>query len=74
MILVGALRKFGAHATATQIRDYVVGLHSWVGINGVYDFRDGSQRGLGQNAYVIDRWDADLDDFVAASRTGGRLR
>jgi len=74
MILVGALRKLGPHATATQIRDYVLGLHSWVGINGVYDFRDGSQRGIGQNAYVIDRWDAELGDFVAASRTGGRLR
>jgi len=40
----------------------------------VYDFRDGSQRGIGQNAYVIDRWGPDLGDFVAASRTGGRLR
>jgi branched-chain amino acid transport system substrate-binding protein len=74
MILVGALKKLGPHATAAQVRDYVTTLHSWVGINGVYDFRDGSQRGIGQNAYVIDRWDPDLDDFVAASRTGGRLR
>jgi branched-chain amino acid transport system substrate-binding protein len=74
MIFVEALRKFGVNAKASQIADYVRNLHSWVGINGVYDFRDGSQRGIGQNAYVIDRWDPGSDDFVAASRSGGYLR
>jgi branched-chain amino acid transport system substrate-binding protein len=73
-IFVTALRKLGPDATAAQVREFVTQLHSWVGINGVYDFRDGSQRGIGQNAYVIDRWDPAISDFVAASHTGGKPR
>jgi branched-chain amino acid transport system substrate-binding protein len=74
LIFVDALRKFGTTARASQIAEYARNLHSWTGINGVYDFRDGSQRGIGQNALVIDRWDAASNDFVAASRIGGTLK
>ena len=74
MVFVDALRKFGTNAPASKIAEYVRELHGWVGINGVYDLRDGSQRGVGQNALVIDRWDAATNDFVAASRIGGHLK
>jgi len=74
MMLVEALRKLGPNATGRQIHDYLVNLHGWVGINGVYDFRDGSQRGIGQITCVIDTYDAAKDKIVAVSRPGGYLK
>jgi ABC-type branched-subunit amino acid transport system substrate-binding protein len=73
MIIFDALNARGPDASAEQIRAYIAGLHSWVGVNGVYDFRDGSQRGIGVNTCVIDRWDAIKERIVAASRPGGYL-
>jgi branched-chain amino acid transport system substrate-binding protein len=74
MMLIDAVRKLGTDATATQVRDYLVSLHGWVGINGVYDFRDGSQRGIGQLAIMIDRWDTAKSDFTPVGKPGGYLR
>jgi branched-chain amino acid transport system substrate-binding protein len=74
MILVSALRELGTAATADQVRAYIVNLHGWVGINGVYDFRDGSQRGIGQQSQVMDRWDKDRGVFIAVSRRAGYLK
>jgi branched-chain amino acid transport system substrate-binding protein len=71
MIVIDALRHLGPNATAPQIRDYILALHSWAGINGMYDFRDGRQRGIGINAVVIDRWDAKANRFTIASAPGG---
>jgi branched-chain amino acid transport system substrate-binding protein len=73
MIVIGALRALGPKATPLQIRDYVLQLHSWAGINGIYDFRDGSQSGVGANAANIQRWDNRVHDFVAVSRPGGYI-
>jgi branched-chain amino acid transport system substrate-binding protein len=73
MILFDALNARGPDASAEQIRAYIAGLHSWVGVNGVYDFRDGSQRGIGVNTCVIDRWDTTKERIEAASRPGGYL-
>jgi branched-chain amino acid transport system substrate-binding protein len=42
MILISALRELGTSATADQVRSYIVNLHGWVGVEGVYDFRDGA--------------------------------
>jgi branched-chain amino acid transport system substrate-binding protein len=74
MILVGALRALGTSASAEQVRNYIVNLHGWVGINGVYDFRDGAQRGIGQRSQVMDRWDKTRSVFVAVSRPAGYLK
>jgi branched-chain amino acid transport system substrate-binding protein len=74
MILVSALRELGTSATADQVRAYVVNLHGWVGINGVYDFRDGAQRGIGERSQVMDRWDKTRSEFVAVSRPAGYLK
>jgi branched-chain amino acid transport system substrate-binding protein len=74
MIVVTALRALGPDATADQIRNWIANLHSYAGINGIYDFRAGDQRGVGQNAAVVHRWDPTKNDFVVMSRPGGRLR
>ena len=67
-IAVDALRHLGTNATADQIHDYVEGLHGFAGIQGVYDFRNGDQRGLGDAANALFRWDAVKNDFVLAAR------
>ena len=69
-ILITALRHLGPNATASQVRDYVLNLHGWVGINGVYNFsRD--NRGIGSDSVVVYRWDPAKVNFVPASGPGG---
>jgi branched-chain amino acid transport system substrate-binding protein len=71
MLVLDGLRKIGFDATAEQLNDYIQKTNGWIGINGSYDYRDGSQRGIGIDAVVIDRWDAAKDDFVIVSKPGG---
>jgi branched-chain amino acid transport system substrate-binding protein len=71
MLLVSGLRAIGPAATAAQLRDYLIHLHSYAGVNGIYDFRDGSQRGIGAGAANVQRWDPKLTDFIAVSKPGG---
>lgn len=71
MIVVTALRKFGPGMTAQQLHDYIETLHDFPGMNGMLDFRDGKQRGLGISGTLIVRWDAAHDDWVPVSEPGG---
>ena len=71
MIVVAAYRSAGPQATAEQLQAFIQRLHSWAGINGIYDFRAGKQRGIAIGVGVIARWDAKTGDFVAASKLGG---
>jgi branched-chain amino acid transport system substrate-binding protein len=73
-ILVDALRKLGPGATAEQLHGFIEGLHSWAGIDGIYDFRDQSQRGIGQNALVVYHWDTPAGAFAVVSRAAGNLK
>lgn len=45
-IVVEALRKMPAGATAADLRTYLAGLHDFSGLFGTYDFRSGDQHGL----------------------------
>ena len=47
-------------------------LNGWTG-NGTYDFRSGSQRGIGIDAVVRDRWNASAKDFVVVGKPNGAL-
>lgn len=71
MLLVDALRKIGPDAAPVKIRDYLIASKGWVGASGSYDFRTLPQRGVGQDAIAVLRWDAAKGDFVPASRAGG---
>lgn len=71
MILVDALRHLGTSATAQQLRDYILKLHGWIGVNGVYNFTTGDQRGLTQSSAAIDLWDPAKDNWIQVSRPGG---
>jgi branched-chain amino acid transport system substrate-binding protein len=55
-LLIEAMRRSGPSAPASAIRDELLKLHGYVGINGVYDFRDGQQRGIRANGSVMLRW------------------
>jgi branched-chain amino acid transport system substrate-binding protein len=71
MIVVDALRHLGTSASAAQIRDYIDGLHGYVGTHGVYDFRAGDHRGLGVGNAVMVQYDAGRELFVPVSKPGG---
>jgi len=70
-ILIDALRALGTDATSEQVRAYIANMHGYFGVYGEYDFRDGSQRGLGADDVVIERWDPDKSVFIALSDFGG---
>ena len=71
MLMIDALRHLGPAATADQIRAYVLSQHSWLGIDGTYDFTTGDQRGLGENSVLIARWDAARSTWSQASKPNG---
>ena len=72
-IVVEVLRRLGPDATADQFRAELEHFHSFAGINGIYDFRDGSQRGIGANAVIIYHWNAQKKSFDVVSGPGGHL-
>jgi ABC-type branched-subunit amino acid transport system substrate-binding protein len=74
MIAMDALRHAGPNPTPQQIHAYIEGLHSFAGVNGIYDFRDGSQRGISASAVVVDRWDVAKQTFVVVSKPGGSIK
>ncbi|MGA2395151.1 MAG: ABC transporter substrate-binding protein [Candidatus Lustribacter sp.] len=70
MMVIAGLRKLGPDATATQLRDYLLSIRSFVGINGRYDFSSGDQHGLTAESQVIVRWDAARGAGIPVSRPG----
>jgi branched-chain amino acid transport system substrate-binding protein len=74
MILIEALRKLGTNVSTERLHQYLLNLHGYVGVEGIYDFRDGLQRGVGINALVVDVWDRDKAAFVPVSRPAGYLK
>ena len=73
MLLVDALRHLGPDATPDQLRDYLSHVHGWVGVNGVYDFASGDQRGIGESASCVVRWDNAKGTWVRVSLPRGFL-
>jgi branched-chain amino acid transport system substrate-binding protein len=74
MIIVAGLRKLGPDATAEQLHAWMQDLHSWAGIDGIYDFRDNSQRGIGQSAMVVYHWNVAKGSFEVVSHAAGHLK
>ena len=74
MIIVDAVRHLGIGASAVQIRDYILHLHSWIGADGVYDFSSGDQRGLAQNSFIVARWSPERRSWIQVSQPRGFLK
>jgi hypothetical protein len=61
----------GPDASAQRIRDYILGLKNWVGVQGTYDFTTGDQRGASTSATALFRWDAQSTTFVQVAPLPG---
>lgn len=71
MMYVDAYKHLHDNPSAAQVHDYIEGLHDWAGANGVYDFKNYVQRGLGQTSNVVETYDTAKHAFVAVSKPGG---
>jgi branched-chain amino acid transport system substrate-binding protein len=71
LVVIDALRHTGTKATAKQLLDYMEALHGYAGINGIIDYRDGSQRGLTGSSAVIVQWSPAKNDWFPVSQPGG---
>ncbi len=71
LITLDAFRHLGFNATSKQLHDYIENIRGFSGVVGVYNFSDGSQRGVGLGAVVIAQWVPAKHDWVAISSSGG---
>jgi branched-chain amino acid transport system substrate-binding protein len=71
LIMIDGLRQIGPGATATQLRDYILKLHDFAGIQGMYDFRRGDQHGIDPHSSPVVRFDGVSGDFPVISKPGG---
>lgn len=70
-IVLSGLRKIGPNATADQLRDYILGLRNFAGIDGSYDFTTlPDQHGLSDNNVVMVAWNPKTKDWIPLSRLG----
>jgi branched-chain amino acid transport system substrate-binding protein len=72
LIVIDALRHLGTNATAKQILDYLEPLHNFAGTNGIFDYRDGSQRGIGLSSVAVVKWDPAKKNWFVVSEIGGK--
>jgi len=71
LLVVSALRKLGPGATAEQLRDHLLKLQGFAGINGIYDFAKVPQRGLDDSNVVVTHWDAAVGNWTIVSHPRG---
>jgi branched-chain amino acid transport system substrate-binding protein len=74
LITLSAYQKLGLNATAQQMRNYILGLRSFPGVNGLYDFASGDQHGLGVENVLIFRWNPSTSWWDVVSGFGGGLK
>ena len=74
LVIVDALRHVGTSATAKQVLDYLESMHGFAGTNGLFDFRDGSQRGIGLSSVVVVEWNPAKKSWATVSEIGGKAR
>jgi branched-chain amino acid transport system substrate-binding protein len=70
-MVIASLRKNGADAPASKLRDDLLATRNYAGVLGRYDFAAHPQRGLGTSSAIVERWDPQADLFVAVSVPGG---
>jgi branched-chain amino acid transport system substrate-binding protein len=71
LIMIDTLRRLGPTATSDQVRSSIAALRDFHGIAGTYDFQQFPQRGLGEGAVIIMRWDPAAGAPVVVSDPGG---
>jgi branched-chain amino acid transport system substrate-binding protein len=71
LITISAFQKLGVNASAEQIRNYILNLKGFAGVNGIYDFTTGDQHGIGVKDVLIFRWDPARSWWTTISGFGG---
>jgi branched-chain amino acid transport system substrate-binding protein len=71
VIVLDGLRKLGTGASAADLRNYILGLRNFAGIDGLYDFSRGDQHGLSDQSVVMASWNQKTGEFYAVSGLGG---
>lgn len=69
-IVLSGLRKIGPNATAQQLRDYILALHDFAGVDGSYDFRIGDQHGVSYKNNVMVGFDPVTRSWTPLSGLG----
>lgn len=70
-VVVDALRRRGANASAAQIKDYMSNLHGLTGLFGTLDFVAAPQSGASKEWIFMMRWDPSTNNFIVVSKKGG---
>jgi branched-chain amino acid transport system substrate-binding protein len=71
LIVISALKKLGPGATAQQIRDYIAGLTDFAGVDGLYNFKENTERGLGPQNSIVVSYDPKTKSWVWVTKPGG---
>lgn len=71
MVVIDALGKLPASASAAQLRAYLATAKGFAGVNGLYDFAKVPQRGLDEEDCVVTRWDAAKKAWEVVSKPAG---
>jgi branched-chain amino acid transport system substrate-binding protein len=74
LLIVDALRHVGPNATPDEVRAYLETSHGFAGINGLYDFRDNLNRGIGESNAMMTKLDPSTEGFTAVSQAGGHIK
>lgn len=71
LIVASGLKKLGPNATAQQLKDYISNLTDFAGVDGIYDFKQFPQRGLGPQSSTVTTYDVQTKAWVWLSKPGG---
>ena len=71
VIVLSGMRKLGTGASAADLKNYILGLRNFAGIDGLYDFSRGDQHGLSDQSVVMASWNPKTGEFYAVSGLGG---
>jgi branched-chain amino acid transport system substrate-binding protein len=71
LAIVDSLRELGPKTSAVALRDHLINLKNFGGVNGFYNFQHYPQRGLGQENIVVTRWNAASEASEWVSEPGG---
>jgi branched-chain amino acid transport system substrate-binding protein len=71
LIVVSGLRKLGLSVTGEQLRQYIADLTDFPGVDGIYNFKEHPQRGLGPDSSTVTTYDAKSNEWVWLSKPAG---
>jgi branched-chain amino acid transport system substrate-binding protein len=71
MIVIGALEKLGPDVEPARLREYLQHLKGFAGLNGIYDFEQIPQRGVGEKDVVVSQWKPEIKTWEIVSKPTG---